>query len=396
MRMFARVVLTIAAVAVMGTSAVSQPAERGVTPTEIVLGTTMPMSGPAALWGTGVGGGIDAWLRHINEQGGIHGRRFRFLIRDDAYLPPRAVANVRELVERDGIFALVSQIGTANCFAVRDYVVENKIIWITPACGADIWAGMKERNRYLFVTYPGYVDEGVYLATYGIQHLNAKNIAVFYQNDLYGQQGLLGVKRGIHGKPAKLVGQVSYEVTDAEVTAQALKLKESGADTVILYATPRHGALIVRELAKIGYKPTLMSTFTLLDPIMFTLAGDAWHDIYLATYVPIPGMGDARVDAALATITRINPALARNPFNANAGVSFVEPFLEGLRRAGPALTKERLVEAMETIRNWDGEVIRGVTFTKDSRQGINRLFMVKAERGTYRKLTDWYFYSRKF
>ena len=397
MRMFTRLVLAIAAVAVMATVAVSQPAERGVTPTEIVLGTTMPMSGPAAFWGTGVGGGIDAWLRHINDQGGIHGRRFRFAIRDDAYLPPRAVANVRELVERDGVFAIVSQIGTANCFAVRDYMVENKLLWITPACGADIWAGMKERNRYLFVTYPGYVDEGIYLTRYGVDNLKTKNIAVFYQNDLYGQQGLLGVKRGVAlARGAKLVAQVSYEVTDAEVTAQALKLKESGADTLIFYATPRHGALLAREIAKIGYKPTLMSTFTLLDPVMFALAADAWDNVYLSTYVPVPGAGDARVDAALATLTRINPALARNPFNASAGVSFVEPFLEGLRRTGPTLTKDRLVEAMESIKNWDGEVIRGVTFSKESRQGINRLFMVKAERGQYRKLTDWYTYPRKF
>lgn len=397
MKTLLRFAIALVVMAALCTTAVGQPAERGVTPTEIVLGTSMPMSGPAALWGTGVGGGVDAWLRHINEQGGIHGRRFRFLIRDDAYLPPRAVANARELVERDGIFGLISSIGTACCFAIRDFMVETKTLWITPACGADIWAGMRERNRYLFVTYPGYVDEGIFLTKYGVEKLKAKNIAVFYQNDLYGEQGLLGVKRGIaQTKGAKLVARVSYEVTDAEVTAQALKLKESKADTLILYATPRHGALIVREIAKVGYHPTLMSTFTLLDPVMFALAGEAWNNIYLATYVPIPGMGDARVDAALATLVRINPALARNPFNANAGVSFVEPFLEGIRRAGPNLTKERLVEAMETIKNWDGEVIRGVTFTKESRQGINRLFMVKAERGQYTKLSDWYTYPRKF
>lgn len=397
MRTLTRFMLAVAVVAALGTTAIGQPAERGVTPTEIVLATSMPMSGPAAFWGTGVGGGIDAWLRHINDQGGIHGRKFRFLIRDDAYLPPRAVANVRELVERDGIFGLVSSIGTANCFAIRDYMVETKTLWITPACGADIWAGMRERNKFLFATYPGYVDEGIYITKYGVENLKAKNIAVFYQNDLYGQQGLLGVKRGIaQVKGAKLVAQVSYEVTDAEVAAQALKLKESKADTLILYATPRHGALIVREIAKVGYQPTLMSTFTLLDPVMFALAGEAWNNVYLASYIPVPGMGDARVDAALATLTRINPALARNPFNALAGLSFVESFLEGIRRAGPSLTKDRVVAAMESIKNWDGEVIRGVTYTPDSRQGINRLFMVRSERGQYTKLTDWYTYPRKF
>ncbi|MDR7554761.1 MAG: ABC transporter substrate-binding protein [Armatimonadota bacterium] len=394
MRTGLRLAGLLALVSLVAAAAVAQ--ERGVTATEIVLGTSMPTSGPAAFWGLGVGGGIDAWLRHTNEQGGIHGRRFRFIVKDDGYLPPRAVANVRELVERDGIFALVSQIGTANCFAVRDFVVEARVLWITPACGADIWAGMRDRNRYLFVTYPGYTDEGIFLTKYGVEKLNARKIAVFYQNDLYGQQGLLGVKRGVaQAKGARLVAQVSYEVTDADVAAQALKLKESGADTLILYATPRHGALIVREIVRLGYRPTLLSTFTLLDPIMFQLAGDAWDGVHLASYIPLPGT-DPKVDAVLATLTRINPALARNPFNAIAGVSFVEPFLEGLRRAGPALTRDRVVEAMETIQNWDGEVIRGVTFSREHRQGINRLFMVRVERGRFVKLTDWYTYPKKF
>ncbi|MDR5684053.1 MAG: ABC transporter substrate-binding protein [Armatimonadota bacterium] len=380
----------------LAASAAGQATERGVTPTEIVLGTSMPMTGPAAFWGTGVSGGIDAWLRHVNDQGGIHGRRFRFVVRDDAYLPPRAIANVRELVERVGVFAIVSQIGTANCFAVRDFMVETRTLWITPACGADIWAGMRERNRYLFVTYPSYTDEGIFLTRYAAQNLRARNVAVFYQNDLYGQQGLLGVRRGIaQVRGVRLVSHVSYEVTDAEVSAQALRLRDSGADTLFLYATPRHGALIVREIARIGYRPTLVSTFTLLDPIMFQLAGDAWNDVYLASYIPLPGT-DPRVDAVLATITRINPELARNPFNAIAGVSFIEAFLEGIRRTGPNLTKDRLVASMETIRNWDGEVIRGVTFTPESRQGINRLFMAKAERGRYVRLSDWVSYQRKF
>ncbi|MGH2373708.1 MAG: ABC transporter substrate-binding protein [bacterium] len=395
MNIVIRLLLAAVAVAALSATAVSQPAERGVTANEIVLGTTMPMSGPAAFWGVGVSGGMEAWLRTINDAGGIHGRRLRLVVKDDAYLPPRAVANTRELVERDAVFALVSSLGTANVFAMRDYVIESQTLWITPLASTDIWAGFKNK-KYLFVTYPGYIDEGIYLTKYAAENLKAQKVAVFYQNDLYGQQGLLGVKRGIAQKNLKLVGQASYEVTDAEVTAQGQKLKESGADTVVLYATPRHGALIVREMAKLGYTPTLVSSFTLLDPIMFTLAGDAWNNVYHASYSPLPGTGDPKVDSVLSTLTRVNPALARNPFNANAGVSFIEAFLEGLRRTGPQLTKDRLVAAMETIKNWDGEVIRQVTFGPDQHQGTNRFFMVKVENKQYRKLTDWYTYPKKF
>lgn len=395
MNIVIRLLLAAVVVAALSATAVSQPAERGVTANEIVLGTTMPMSGPAAFWGVGVSGGMEAWLRTINDAGGIHGRRLRLVVKDDAYLPPRAVANTRELVERDGVFALVSSLGTANVFAMRNYVIESQTLWITPLASTDIWAGFKNK-KYLFVTYPGYIDEGIYLTKYAAENLKAQKVAVFYQNDLYGQQGLLGVKRGVAQKNLKLVGQASYEVTDAEVTAQGQKLKESGADTVVLYATPRHGALIVREMAKLGYNPTLVSSFTLLDPIMFTLAGDAWNNVYHTSYIPLAGTGDGKVDAVLATLTRVNPALVRNPFNAIAGVSFIEAFLEGLRRTGPQLSKDRLVTAMETIKNWDGEVIRQVTFAADQHQGTSRFFMVKAENKQYRKLTDWYTYPKKF
>ncbi len=393
MRMWTTFVLIAVVVTLLAPAGISQ--ERGVTATEIVLGTTMPTSGPAAFWGVPISAAMDAWFKHLNDQGGINGRKLRLVVKDDAYLPPRAVANTRELVERDSVFALVSSLGTANVFAVRDYVVETQTIWITPLAGIDIWAGFKNK-KYVFATYTSYIEEGIMLTTYAAQNLKAKSVAVFYQNDLYGQQGLLGVKRGVAKlQGMKLVAQVSYEVTDAEVTAQAQKMKESGADTVILYATPRHGALIVREMAKLGFRPTLLSGSPLADPAMFALAGEAWNNVYLAAYFPLPGL-DPKVDAVLATLSRINPALARSPFNSVAGVGFIEGFLEGLRRTGPNVTKDRVVQAMESIKNWDGEVMRAVTFGPDRHQGTNRLFMIKAESGKYVKLTDWYSYPTKF
>jgi ABC-type branched-subunit amino acid transport system substrate-binding protein len=395
MKMLARVALTLVVVMAIAASAVGQPAERGVTATEIIVGTTMPLSGGASLWGLPISGAMDAWFKKINDEGGIQGRKLRLVVKDDGYLPPRAVANTREMVERDGVFALVSSLGTANVFAVRDYVIETQTLWITPLASTDIWAGFRNK-KYLFVTYPGYTDEGAFLTKYAVENLKAQKIAVFYQNDLYGQQGLLGVKRGFAQlKGVKLVAQVSYEVTDREVTAQAQKLKESGADTVVIYALPTAGALIVREMAKLSFRPTLVSSFTLADPIMFALAGEAWNNVYLGAYFPLPGT-DTRVDAVLATLSRINPALARSPFNAVAGVAFVEAFLEGLRRTGPNLTKDRLVASMETLKNWDGEVIRQVNFGPDRRQGTNRLYMTKVENGKYIKLTDWYSYPTKF
>ncbi len=386
------ITMVLFALLTVGTGAQTQ--ERGVTAKEIVIGTSQPLSGPAAIWGGPVTGGMDAYLKFINDQGGIHGRKIRLVIRDDAYLPTRAVVNVRELVEREQVFAIVGLLGSANAFAVRDYVIENKVLWITPLADATMWAGFKQM-RYVFVAYPSYVDEGRILTLFAVQKLGIKSVGVFYQNDLYGQKGLLGVKRGAAEAKIKLATAVSYEVTDTDLSNQALKLRQSGADAVVLYPSPPHGARIVREMTKIGFTPKLLSSSALGDPIMFTLAGDAWNGVYIAIYLPLPG-ADRKVDETLATITKINPQLAQAPYNALGGVAFLEPFLEALRRAGPNLTKESFVAAMESLKNWDGQAVRGITFGPNQHQGINRIYIVQAENKQYKRLTDYISYATGF
>lgn len=394
MRTSSRVAVIAALLVIAATGTVAQTQERGVTPTEVVIGTSQPLTGPAAFWGVPVTGGMDAYLKILNDQGGIHGRKIRLVAMDDSYLPPRAVANVRELVERTGVFAIVGLLGSANAFAVRDYITQNEVVWINPLADATMWAGFKG-NRTLFVSYVSYVDEGRLLTEYAAKNLKAKTFAVFYQNDLFGQRGLLGVKRGAASSKTRVVATVPHELTDREFSAHALKLRESKADAVVLYTNPTAGALLVKEIAKIGYQPRLVSTSALADPAMFVLAGEAWNDVTLAAYFPLPGT-DPKVDATLASITKVNPALARTPFNAVGGVSFLEPFLEGLRRAGPNLTRNSLIAAMETIRNWDGDVARGVTFGPNRHQGLNRIFIIRSENGQYRKLTDWIEYPVGF
>src|SRR3989304_539474 len=210
--------------------------ERGISPTEIVIGSTLPLSGPAAYWGTGVGGGIDAFLRSVNDAGGGNGRKFRVVLRDDSYLPPRAVLNARELVEGDGVFAIVGMIGTANAFAARDYIAESKTLWISPTTN-DIFAGWRNR-KYLFVTYPSYLNEGRILTQYAADKLGTKKIAVFYQNDEYGLGLLRGVKYGLSAaKGVKPGGGASYEVTIGQASANLDMSPATRAHTVFIAAT---------------------------------------------------------------------------------------------------------------------------------------------------------------
>ena len=367
--------------------------ERGITPTEIILGTTAPLSGPAAPWGA-TARGIEAYLQYINEQGGIHGRTIRFEIRDDGYQPPRAVANVLELVERVGVFGIVGMIGSANAAAVRDYIFQNEVIWMTPAVESDPWIG-NPNIHYLFVTYPNYYQEAKILARYAVQELGKQRVAVIYQNDQYGSNGLRGVRDALAELGMAPVAEVSYELTDVDLSVHALRIGQARADAVILYATPNHGVMAAAALAQLNPRPQILSSFTLADPIMARLAGAAWDGVIVPSYFPYPGT-DEKVDRVLQILVERNPELAAMAFNALAGVTFIEPMLEGFRRAGPNLTKESFVAAMESIQNWDGELLRGVTFGPGRRQGINRIFLARMEGGVPHQLTDWIEYPVEY
>ena len=159
-------------------------AERGVTDTEIRIGQYGPQTGPAALWGA-VARGTGCFFDMINAEGGIHGRKIKYYLRDDGYMPPRTKAIVKELVEDKGIFALASGVGTATGMAVKKYLHKNKVPWVGPATGSSHWA--YPPTKYLWADYPLYFDEAAILAKYAVQTLGKKRIAFFYQNDDYGK-----------------------------------------------------------------------------------------------------------------------------------------------------------------------------------------------------------------
>ena len=184
--------LVLASICVYGCSEpIDEGGVRGVTDDTIVIGSWAPLTGPAALWGA-VGRGAEAYFEMINEQGGIHGRQIEFVLRDDAYQPSRTVAAVREMVERDRVFAFVAGVGTAPGRAVVDYIMENEVVWVSPATGATHWA--YPPRKYLFAQYTPYFDEAAVLVDYVVNELGKTRIGVIYQNDDFGESGLVGAQ----------------------------------------------------------------------------------------------------------------------------------------------------------------------------------------------------------
>jgi len=250
-----RSVLAAAAALVAG-RAVAQAKKYGpgASDTEIKLGQTMPYSGPASAYGT-IGKLHTAYFKRVNDSGGINGRKINLISLDDGYSPPKAVEQVRKLVEQDEVLALFQTLGTPSNSAIHKYINAKKVPHLFLATGATKWADPKNFPWTLGFNL-SYQAEGQIYAKYLLKNKPAAKIAILYQNDDYGKDVLKGVKDGLGTAGAKLiVAEASYEVTDATVDSQILTLQGSGADTFINITTPKFGAQAVRKAWDTGWKP---------------------------------------------------------------------------------------------------------------------------------------------
>jgi ABC-type branched-subunit amino acid transport system substrate-binding protein len=372
--------LVAALVLTLPLAALAQSRTPGVSDTEILVGLTTPLSGPAAAWGnTAVA--MEAWARHVNEQGGINGRKLKVELKDDGYNPGRAMANLTEM--QDKVFMNVGLLGSAVLQASKDKIAEFKIPTVNPYGNPAIWAKQpRDKLRYVFVNYTDYVDEGDFLVNFAVNKLGAKKVAVFHQNDEYGKGGLEGVNRGLKGLGGKasLGTAVSYELSDREMGTHALKLKDSGADTVILYPTITHGANVIKEMAKAGYRPKLVASFPLGDYlIMYRLLGELWEGAHFSVLSGAAVAGDPAAKPILDILTKQEPKLVGKESTALAGVTGMIVAVEGLRKAGKNLTRESYVEAMESISGFTAMGLTPpITFGPNRRHGLNAVRLLRA------------------
>jgi ABC-type branched-subunit amino acid transport system substrate-binding protein len=366
---------------------------RGVTDTEILIGQWGPQTGPAAPWGA-VARGTDLLVKIINEEGGIHGRKFKYFLRDDSYQPAKTKAIAKEFVEQvgdsepRGVFAVVGGVGVATGMTARDYLMENKVPWCGPVTGVYEW--IYPIQKYLFAIYPLYDDEAFNLTGYLYEKLGFKKIAMFYQNDDYGKQGVMGVERYLLRKKISLVAKISAEVTDRDLSTHALKLKDSGAEVVIMWAMPTHAVLILNETAKIGFKPQWATSNTLSDAaLMIQITKGLWAGMINSFFGELTDSNLPLMVKYREWHKKLAPQERWGVFY-YAGIIFAEPFFEGVRRAGRNLTPETWVKAMETIKDFKG-IGPPITYTNPmDRQGGKHVFYGKVRPdGSTERLTDW-------
>jgi len=373
-------IVTLAAFILAAAPLAAQPRAPGVTDTEIVIGLTAPMSGPAAIYGN-LAVAKEAWTRYVNDLGGVHGRKLKVVLKDDGFNPGRAVANLKEM--KDSVFLTIGLVGSAVVNAAKDEIAEARLPLVNAYASPQLWARQpRDKLKYVFVDYPDYADEADFLVTYSATKLGAQKLAVFYQNDDWGKGVMDGVNRAMKavGGKATLVVAVPYEVSDRELGTQALKFKESGADTLFLAALNTHSANLVREMAKVGYRPRLVGSFTIGDhQVMYRLLGELWEGAYYNVIGAVPGEPEAK--AVLDILIKYEPKLQGREGTALAGAANMIIAVEGLKRAGRNLTREGFVEGMESIRSFTVLGLSApITFGPNHHHGLNAVRLMRAQK----------------
>jgi len=229
--------------------------DRGASDTEIKIGNFAPYSGPASAYGT-LAKTNAAYFEKVNAEGGINGRKIRFISLDDAYNPAQSVEQTRKLVERDGVLLLFAAVGTSHNLAVRNYLNQRKVPNLFLSTGSPR-LGDKEKYPWMLGFRSSYHTEGETMARHIITAQPDAKVGILVQNDDFGKDYLQGFMQGF-GEHAKqlIVSQQSYELSDPTADSQMVALKNSGANVFINITTPKFAAQAIRKAAELDWKPT--------------------------------------------------------------------------------------------------------------------------------------------
>jgi branched-chain amino acid transport system substrate-binding protein len=244
----------------------------GVTATELRIGTTYALSGPASSYSL-IPKCLTAMFKRLNEEGGIAGRQVNFLVYDDAYSPPKTLEQTRRLIEQDKVAFLFNNLGTPTNSAIHRLVNQRKVPHLFLATGADKWANPKE-YPWTIGWQPSYRTEAQIYAKYILEQKPGAKIGLIFQNDDFGKDYVNGVRDVLGARFDAMVKLVSHEATDATIDSQIVSLQAAGCDALVCGIIPRFASQAIRRVYDLGWKPLMfMSNVSVSGSVVMQPAG---------------------------------------------------------------------------------------------------------------------------
>src|SRR5712672_2914268 len=339
----------------------------GATDTDIKIGNIMPYSGPASAYGV-IGKTETAYFKKINAEGGINGRKIKFISYDDAYSPPKTVEQARKLVESDEVLLIFNPLGTASNSAIQKYMNEKKVPQLFVGSGAKKWNDPKQ-FPWTMGWAPNYQSEGRIYAKYILKERPAGKIGILYQNDDYGKDYVKGIRDGLGAKAdLMIIGERSYETSTPTIDSHVVELKSEGADIFISITTPKFAAQSIKKVAELGWKPLFIlnsvgtSTGTVMRPAGF----ENGQNIVSATYQKDPTDPQWKDDPGIknfdAFLAKYFPEGNREDLNLMTGYNVAQTLVHVLKECSDDLTRANIMNHAASIKNLQLEgLLPGVT-----------------------------------
>ena len=354
---FHLVTATAVAIALSASSASAQKKyDTGATDTEIKIGQTNPFSGPASSYAT-IGKTQAAYIKMINDQGGVNGRKINLIQYDDAYSPPKAVEQVRKLVESDEVLLTFQVLGTPSNAAVQKYLNAKKVPQLFAATGASKFTDPKN-FPWTMGFNPNYFVEGRIYGSYIIKNYPNAKVGILYQNDDLGKDYLNGIKAGLGDKASKMVvAEASYEVSDPTVDSQILKIKDAGADLFFSASTPKQAAQTIKKLGELNWKPVhiLDINATSVGAVMKPAGLEYSKDVISVGYGKDPldptWKDDAGMKKYFEFMAKYYPDGDKDSSFNSYGYMTTELLIHVLKACGDNLTRENVMKQATSLKN---------------------------------------------
>ncbi len=357
-------------------------AEPGITASEVTVGMWSPLTGPTALLGTSERDAIEIAFGEINAAGGVNGRKLKLIVYDDGGSPQEALAAVRRLTDQDQVFALIAGSTSGSTLPVLPLIRRTQVPFIASISSNNKL--LQPFSRYVFRIYANETAQAENIVDYALK-AGFKKPAIIYTSNDYGIGGEEVVAHRLKQDGLSLVARERYNQGDQDFGAQLLRIKQAGADGLFIWAFSAEAGIIARQAREVGLDVPLVGGGATATPLFPRAAGPAGIGFVAASTVAnLPDSSNtpavAAYRAALSRRYDGNPPPGRPSEYDLSGYAAAMVFAEALRRAGLEPTREGLVKALETFKDFDTAVTFPVTFTETQHEGASRTSTIRVTK----------------
>ena len=381
MKRLATLLITLAPLAVAAQT-------QGISKDEIVVGTIQDLSGPLAALGTHFRNSLQMRFDEANAEGGIHGRKIRLVAEDSGYDPKKGVLAAQKLIQRDKVFAAVSNLGSPVMLATMPLFLERKVLHLFPAAAHP--SAYEPLHKYKFQNLPSYAIQIEKAAPSLIRQHGYKKVGILFQDDDFGQDVLAGAESALKALKMPMCGKATYKRGATDFSSQVATLKGSGCDFVILGTVLRETVGVMAEARKTGWDVPMLVQAAGYSAQVPALGGKATEGLYGTPLTPHP-YPDASNPKLNAWIAAYKQKLNVDP-NAYTAIGYAQAdlFVMAARKAGPDLTADKFAEALETlVREADFLGSPRFKFSKSDHLGSRATRLAQIRNGRWENITGY-------